>query len=917
VDENERQRRREALNVVRNLVHSQVMVADQGSLGKALVRYLQGSHEEDFVSYLMSERMLDEGAASELRNNTASIDLGDPLDVTRTLRDLGAVYAPISAEEDSEDDDEVEATLPDTQPLPDPKTLGVVGRKSVLYSEGTLGQKVRALSEERTQTATVHAQPGGGDRYQTQRLLGLGGMGEVYEVVDVDLNRHVALKRIRKDRQDDEALTRFLLEAQVTAQLEHPNIVPVHDLGKLSSGEPFFVMKQVQGQSLRDVIRAIARGDKEMSEHYHRTRLAIIFLHIVEAMEYAHARGVVHCDLKPENILIGRHGEVLVTDWGLAHLLGAARTPDVVPVAVSPGVREYDSVGGTLLYMAPEQLTSRDVDQRADIYALGAILYEMLTLLPPREAADPGMMLVEAFTTPLVPPRERAPDRQISVELDAVCRRCLEPRAADRYDSADQLREAMEAYLTGARRRETARERFAEGEAAWSRREALKKERDVVVAALEKIRPAVKPYDGEAKKRPLWELEQRLYDTDIAVEEALAEAIDGWSQAVGIDSGFVPAADRLADVHLELFLRAEDEGDRRQMHFHRRQVERHHRGRHAEVLGGRGRVVIRPRTPNVMVEGLRLVEKGKRIEEAEPLVLERGSVVDTTLPMGSYLFTLRAAGKKTARLPVHVGRGGAVELEPELVDEELVPRGFVHVPAGPFIYGGDKEALNAGPRETRHLDDFLIASTSVTNEEYLAFLNAMAKDSPHLAEGHVPRNKAEGGYLWPASPDGSYALPKHDADGNFVHPRAPVMGVSHVDAQAYAAWRAEQEGRPYRLPSEEEWEKAARGADGRFFPWGNGFDPTFCKMANSRPGRPAPEPVGSFPVDVSVFGMKDGAGAIREWTDSFYDDNHETRVLRGGAWYFNPAYCRVAFRHGYLPHIVFTNFGIRLALSVT
>src|SRR5262249_47882819 len=157
-----------------------------------------------------------------------------------------------------------------------------------------------------------------------------------------------------------------------------------------------------------------------------------------------------------------------------------------------------------------------------------------------------------------------------------------------------------------------------------------------------------------------------------------------------------------------------------------------------------------------------------------------------------------------------------------------------------------------------------------------------------------------------------YALPRFDADGNPVHPRAPVMGVSFGDAEMYTDWRSKKDGIVYRLPREEEWEKAARGADGRFFPWGNGFDPTFCKMALSRPGRPQPEPVGSFPADTSVYGMQDAAGAIREWCDSFYDEAHETRVLRGGAWYFNPAYCRLAFRHGYLPHIVFTNFGFRL-----
>jgi len=194
-------------------------------------------------------------------------------------------------------------------------------------------------------------------------------------------------------------------------------------------------------------------------------------------------------------------------------------------------------------------------------------------------------------------------------------------------------------------------------------------------------------------------------------------------------------------------------------------------------------------------------------------------------------------------------------------------------------------------------------------------LNDLAADSPHLALQHVPRTKAEGGALWEQGADGRFALPSRDADGNPVHPAAPVMGVSFYDAEMYAAHLANKTGLRLRLPTEEEWEKAARGADGRFFPWGNGFDPSFCKMALSRPGRPQPEPVGSFPVDESPYGMRDAAGGIREWTDSFFDAGQETRTLRGGAWYFNPHYCRLAFRHGYLPHLVFTNFGFRLAKS--
>lgn len=910
VTDDKTERRREALNVVRNLVASDAAPLERSQLGTALVSYLQGSCDDDFVTFLVRERLLSDDTAVEYRGHTATFEPVGPSAFGETLRTLGLLAlerpAPLPGA----------ATLPDTMNLDD-HSIHVVGRQSVLFSGGTFADRVRSLSDDATETAT-HLAAVPQERYQAKTLIGLGGMGEVYEVSDVDLNRPVALKRIRADRNDPTMLARFLLEAQVTAQLEHPHIVPVHDFGRLSDGAPFFTMKRVEGTTLRDVIRKLASGDAETVQRYDLTRLAITFLHVVEAVAYAHARGVVHCDLKPENILLGRHGEVLVSDWGMVQLVGEQAPSDrtEVPVSLLPGTRMVPSGGGTLLYMAPEQVTGQVIDERTDVYALGAVLYEMLTLKPPHDARDHGELLVMIFSEPLISPRERAPDREVPLELEAVCKKALHPRAADRFARADDMRVAVEAYLTGARRRETARERHAEGEAAYARWRTLSQEREQLCKERDKLAVDVKPYDGEAKKRPLWEAEERLYALDIALEEALVEALDGWSQAVGIDSGFVAASDRLADVHLELFLQAEREGDRRQMYLNRRQVERHHRGRHAGVLSGRGSVTLLPTSDDVRIELHRFEERGKRMVRGERILLDARRLEDLSLPMGSYLFTLRSPGGEEASLPVLVGRGSRTVLRPRVLEKALVPPGFLHVPAGSFLYGGDKDALNAGPREERHVDDFLIARHPVTCQEYAAFLNALVDESPHLAERHVPRTKPDGGYLWAADETGRYAVPRLDADGNPGHPLAPVMGVSFVDAQAYASWRATKENRAYRLPHEHEWEKAARGADGRFFPWGNGFDPTFCKMALSRPGRPQPEPVGSFPVDTSVYGMTDCAGAIREWCDDFYDDSRETRVLRGGAWYFNPSYCRLCFRHGYLPHIVFTNFGIRLAMSV-
>ena len=768
-----------------------------------------------------------------------------------------------------------------------------------------------------TQTATGAVVPAAHaparSKYELLSLIGRGGMGDVFEVDDVALTRQVALKRLRAEVATPHARKLFQQEAKITAQLEHPNIVPVHECGVLETGEAYFTMKRLRGTSLRDVMNALARGDADTQARFPRVRLGILFLEIVRAVGYAHARGVVHCDLKPGNILIGEHGEVAVSDWGLAR-----KDPVPPPRAGTTLVRFPDDapeslgiISGTIPYMAPEQAHGVMVDRRADVYALGAILYELLTLQPVYPARGLDELLRQLGGA--IPPRRRAPQREISEEIEAVCMRCLEQTPKKRFDSALELQAAVEDWLTGTRRRVHASGFFDAGQAARARLEELRAEERVLRQRRADLEATIKPFDGEQKKAPLWAVEDRLAQGALAQEEALATALDAYAHASSIDPSWLPPQDQLADLHLALFLDAEARGKKLDEQLHRRQVERFHRGRHAAVLDGTGTLTLTPTTPGTSVAGWRVVERGKRFVAGDQVT--EAALVDAKLATGSYLFELSAPGMRTARVSVLVGRASTLRLAPRLFPDEVVGADFVHIPAGPYLAGGDETALNSEPRTERVLPDYFIARTPVTCAQYCAFLNDLAAESPHLARQHVPRTKPDGGALWEQERDGRYVLPARDADGNPVFADAPVMGVSYYDAEMYASHMAKKTGERLRLPTEAEWEKAARGADGRFFPWGNGFDPSFCKMALSRPGRPQPEPVGSFPVDESPYGMRDAAGGIREWTDSFFDPGHETRALRGGAWYFNPHYCRLAFRHGYLPHIVFTNFGFRLAKS--
>ncbi|MCB9713713.1 MAG: protein kinase [Myxococcales bacterium] len=318
-----------------------------------------------------------------------------------------------------------------------------------------------------------HPPEGFGSRYADLGLLGRGGMGEVRLARDQTVGRRVALKVIRHGRAHrPRSRARFMREARIQGQLEHPAVVPVYDISETPDGRPYFTMKRVSGVTLEEVITSLRKGTPEAKESYSRRRLLEAFARVCLTVDYVHHSGVLHRDLKPANVMLGRFGEVYLLDWGLAKLFRDEEDEPLEPSPDGPEATTLDDhdgrtaageLMGTPGYMAPEQIDAggRPLDERADIYSLGAILFELLTYEPLHPRGPIQRKLGSTIRGADARAHERFPQRDVPPELESICVRATADEPDARYPSARALAEAVEAFLDGDRdltlRREIAR----------------------------------------------------------------------------------------------------------------------------------------------------------------------------------------------------------------------------------------------------------------------------------------------------------------------------------------------------------------------------------------------------------------------------------------------------------------------------
>jgi formylglycine-generating enzyme required for sulfatase activity len=809
-------------------------------------------------------------------------------------------------------------------------------------------------------------------RYSVAEELGVGGLGRVVRATDRVVGRVVALKTLKEGMgMAPDVVERFMAEACVTGRLEHPNIVPVYEIGTFGNGQPYYTMRVVKQRNLQDVL-----GSKTLRAEWPLVRLVGAFVQISRALAYAHRLGVLHRDIKPENILLGDFGEVYLADWGnakamkdspIANAHGSSRRPSSVPPGghVFPDshrttLSEPSGLSGTPGYIAPEQIRGdrARTDRRADIFALGVVLYEILTGQHPFDAPTVLGVILATQTRAAKPPRSVSPT--CPLVLEDLCLAMLAKDPHNRPESADRVALEAEAFLEGAqereRRHEEARRLCELAQLPVERSAALGEERARLLAEAGAMLRGVKGHESLDRKRGGWELEDRAAMVEREQAISAAEAIDLFTKALAYDPMSIEARASLSDLYWTRAREAEAERRPALRVYYEALVSEFDVGRYSALLRADAMLTI-DTTPSGAAVAVHLyVQKDRVLVPAEPRIIGRTPIVEALLPPGSYLLVLKRNGYRDVRYPVLLSRGAHHVAKVGLYTDAEIGEELVYVPAGQFICGGDPLAPASLPLSEPELEDFAIARFPVTFREYCAFLDALDRIDPALAERRAPHDLrgAEGTVvqrgpsgLWEPCDsliEGEASRMFPAADGHLWN--VPVVLVDWFDAAAFCRWRneievaaARESGQPppapLRLPTEIEWEKAARGPDGRVHPWGDHFDPTFCLMQGSRPFLAQAEPVGTFPTDCSPYGVRDMAGGMREWMGDIHGERswHELlaevepapskersaspeRMIRSGNWVSMAEYCRSASRSRFFGLMRGAGVGFRLARSL-
>lgn len=717
------------------------------------------------------------------------------------------------------------------------------------------------------------------DRYRVVAYIGHGGMGTVLRAHDLVLQRACAVKIFVEGKGQPTA------EAQLAAGLTHPSIVPVHDFGTFPDGRHWMVMQLVEGADLDTLLTTRSLSLRRLLDY---------LLQVSHAIAHAHARGVVHRDLKPNNVRVDAYDAVFVLDWGIAERVG------------EPGERL-----GHPRYMAPEQAKGAISQPTMDVFAL-------------------GRMLALILDTQVSELRDAEPLRSLVQQCSAV-----DPTA--RPADAAAFADALVAWFDGVDRRREASALIAQADVALddarrARRHAarLRTEADAKLAGLATHTPAEQKFAGWADEDAAIVADTEARRRELDAEQLLQEALRRADDMPG-------ATERLSTLVMERLQRAHRGGDlvRAGDAHHRlglldtavarRVLEPHAIRLHTEPPGAQV-FVARFETVN-----RRLVARGERLVGQTPL--------EIALPPGSHRLRFVCPERPPVILPIHVDWADPVDwIAPGETRPRIIPlparlgENERYVPAGWCQVGGDDRVSESLPGRRIWVDGFIIEAEPLTCGALVEGLNAM------LDAGEVELARIVG--RLPSKDDGVARLIR-EHDGRFAYVAQsgldvdawPATQLTWHAARGWAAWRRKQTGQPWRLAHEIEWEKAARGADGRKLPWGDYFEPTWACVVGSRPGDPQRGATRDWPMDVSVYDVRGMAGNARTWCGNPWtkrgeihgprltlepiEETDERRILRGGFYLAGTRFSRSAGRYASHPASDWLSAGVRLVRSFT
>lgn len=732
-------------------------------------------------------------------------------------------------------------------------------------------------------------------RYRFERLVGNGRMGDVFEVYDQQEGRYIAWKQARTPDLEPQLGD----EIRLLKRVQHPGVVDVYESGRMPHrGLGYFMPLLLDCRSFGDVLA-----------HGNQLRNITILERVADAVAHAHKLPVIHRDIKPANVLITGDDHVYLMDWGTAASYAFSTAP---------------ASHRTALYTP----SSGEGSRAGDVFALGVLLVGSI-LGAPHSVAERDERLAWLQTQ----------DGELATLAADAC-----SAVASQRPSAQEFVQTLRKWLTEVPQRDQAARLWEEIERHRDGERRLSAEAEEAEQAARALMSRVEPWDSASEGTPKWHAwlqEERAAENRLHAAREQGWASSKLAAAVELDRDRADLRSaQIADL-IARHRRATRAGSAAESTMLMSMLEAALAGETHPYVRDTGTFTLETDPPGARVFASRYVERMRRMRAEDRRDVGLTPLRGVELPSGSWLLEIELPDRPTVRYPVLIERSGnwdgvapeeqtptPIPLPESLSDDEI------YVPSGWAIVGG--EGGRGLARRRVWVDGFVIGREVLTNRQWMDWLHqrletesveALWADVPSLFE---IRHGVQGRCLYTYDETSGFHLPEG------WHLDHPVVYVSWDSAASYARWLSEKTGKRWRLPMELEWEKAARGVDGRKYPWGNGFDHTFCHVGGAvdetSMNNPAPSLVTSpdFRDDMSPYGVHGMAGnvtesCIDEWREAgpliernrpvLFEGEALNRSWKGGHWYSEPR--TMAVRGGVIHDGRTPMGGFRLVRSLT